>query len=467
MAVVYSTSFTVASDTPLESFDSSAFTGIFNNTYLQVNAANDRVVTETLVFDSVYAVTAAGSPSGDQEITALVGVRTGYDNGYVCGRCSSGGNFYMLTRASSTVYELYRYVGNSTGAPLTSWSITTTDNSSYTVKLRIVGTGATVTITPTVNGTTLTAYNDTNAARLTTGYPGIGIYDSSININSWVDDIVVDDLTGGGGLTLTGANSASAATAATSILADQNHKLRSLSFDSKAITVTSGSSSLAFGTDMLSYQFDGLGSSPITGSFTTATAGSNIMVIVGVLSQFSTTNAPTDSYSNAYTQVHQGGYFGGLWSGYGLTAYRTNTSTTVGGSGHTISITKTDPVREITLFAVELRGGPFIVQGSGINNVQANGANQPHSGPSVTVTGPALLISFWSGDGVLGTNPMTATPSSGWTKIRELGIPSDTNGHIQGAMAIRSVSLAGTYNCIWTPGANQGSIINIIAIQKV
>jgi len=83
---------------------------------------------------------------------------------------------------------------------------------------------------------------------------------------------------------------------------------------------------------------------------------------------------------------------------------------------------------------------------------------------SVTVSGPALLISVWGGDGDASTSDQSAAPDGAWTMIGSAFIGN--MAYIQCAVAVRQVSAAGTYTCGWTPTLNQGAIIGVVAITS-
>jgi hypothetical protein len=112
---------------------------------------------------------------------------------------------------------------------------------------------------------------------------------------------------------------------------------------------------------------------------------------------------------------------------------------------------------EVTLAAVE------VIEGSRINDQQWNEALAPPlTSGSVTTTGPATLIAFWWGDGFPGT-PQSAVPDSRFSLI-------DTNtqerdSFVQGAVAVKNVSAAGTYSVTWTATPSQGAQMWLIAVQ--
>lgn len=206
------------------------------------------------------------------------------------------------------------------------------------------------------------------------------------------------------------------------------------------------------------WQLDGSGTSPQTTTLTTQTSGSSL--IVCVLGDSTSQQTPTDNKSNTFTLLRQSGYSGGQWAPYDMRVY--GKANAAGGSSHTVSVVKSfAPTAEATLIVIE--GTGTVIQDSSIVARAAAGAGMAATSGTVTTTGPALLVSFWSGDGGLGTTDQTATPSAGWTTTDSLFLGS--TAYIQAAAAVRQVSSAGTYSVDWTPAANQGAILFIAAIQ--
>jgi hypothetical protein len=95
-------------------------------------------------------------------------------------------------------------------------------------------------------------------------------------------------------------------------------------------------------------------------------------------------------------------------------------------------------------------------------NRAAAGAGVPYSSAAVVTTGPALLVSFWSGDGASGDHD--ANPDANWTKFGAVNRPGAS--YIQGAAAYRQVNERGTFWCNWTtPISSEGGIIFLGALQ--
>lgn len=204
------------------------------------------------------------------------------------------------------------------------------------------------------------------------------------------------------------------------------------------------------------WDLEGPGTSPQEVTLTTQASGSSL--IVATFGRAANYSAPTDNKGNTLALLESSGYASGLWSGYGLEAY--GVANAASGSGHTVSLTKVNGYEESTLIAVEAKGAT--IQDTSVVNRAGAGAGVPYTSASVTITGPALLVSVWGGDGGFGIS-QEANPEAGWTSIESLNLP-DTS-YIQAHCAVKRVSAAGTYTVDWTPVANQGAIIFLAAVQ--
>jgi hypothetical protein len=207
-------------------------------------------------------------------------------------------------------------------------------------------------------------------------------------------------------------------------------------------------------------QLDGLGTSPMTVSLgATGASGSTMVACTG--GSFTDLTAPYDNKGNTYPELESAGYYGGQWPGYGVRLFAD--AVAVGGAGHTMSVSKdATPLDESTLIAVEIKNGGVVQDTSIVIREQA-GALASLVSASVTTTGPAMLVSFFGGDGA-PNRLLTANPEAGWTKIEEVAIYEVF--HVQLACAVKYVPSAGTYTCTWTPDGDQGGVIAMIAVQK-
>lgn len=200
---------------------------------------------------------------------------------------------------------------------------------------------------------------------------------------------------------------------------------------------------------------------PATVVLTGKTAGSSIVVFS--MGDFARMSTPTDTSSTSFTQRGTDqAYAGGLWVGFGS---RVHANTNVSGSGsYTVSVDKDNafPLEEITVAVFEVLNGSSFVQSQG--NAAAAGAGVGYSSPNITTTGPAVIFAAWSGDGDTSNNPKdVAVSGTGWSLSEwsfQNGVP-----YVQFAVAVRSVSSAGTYNCTWTPTVSQGAAMIMIAVQ--
>lgn len=162
------------------------------------------------------------------------------------------------------------------------------------------------------------------------------------------------------------------------------------------------------------------------------------------------------------------------WSGYGSQVGVTQMPM-AGGSGHTFAI----PVAnndENTSFAVEVIGGG---RAKYVFSSHANaGATTSQSVGPITTDGAAVLISFaWGASPVVppfsGTSgpsgsgegtPFVLSPDSGFTTL-EAQLHNYQYGEVQGAMAAKAVTSAGSYSLTWTLGPAQGADIWLVAVE--
>lgn len=229
---------------------------------------------------------------------------------------------------------------------------------------------------------------------------------------------------------------------------------RSIVQYSKSSTLASALSIGAHGAD---FDIQDLGTSPQTVTLNTTVSGSTIIVAKGGLIGGSTN--PTYNGISMGTALRSSVYIGDMWSGYGLELHGlTNVS---GGTGHLVSVTKSTPVNESTLMAVEIKGGLTIQDTSIVARGRA-GAGVSYTSNSVVTTGPAILVAFWGGDGETITNPQSASPESGWTMLDSLFVTATS--YVQMASAYKAVN-AGTHTVTWTPDANQGAVLILVAVQ--
>lgn len=207
------------------------------------------------------------------------------------------------------------------------------------------------------------------------------------------------------------------------------------------------------GVHALSFHRYRVNSPPSIATAPMATQPSGSLLIAGVgRGDASTFALPIDNHGNRARQLGaMHGYT--RWPDSGTAIYMF--PSVAGGPGHRIS-TSTTPDDEITLAAVEVIHG---------TKLQAVAWNEVTSGPltskTVTTTGPTTLIAFWWGDAFPRGN-QTATPDSGFTVVEAVLAGGSL---VQGAVAVKNVTAAGTYHVTWTATPEQGAQLWLIAVQ--
>ncbi len=196
-------------------------------------------------------------------------------------------------------------------------------------------------------------------------------------------------------------------------------------------------------------------SSPTTISspaLSTRATGSTMIVSIG-RGNFSAFALPTDTQGNAPYQRLDTEHTYTRYSSSGTAVYAF--PNLVGGSGHQVRA-NTPSDDEITLAAVE------VVNAGTVHQVVWNEAlAAPLTSRSVTTTGPATLVAFWWGDANEDMNK-TATPDNGFVVIDSI---LQSGALVQCAVAVKNVSVAGTYDVTWTATPAQGAQLWLIAVQ--
>lgn len=193
-------------------------------------------------------------------------------------------------------------------------------------------------------------------------------------------------------------------------------------------------------------------------AMTTQSSGSTIVVGIGRGNKALFATAPVDNKNNiAYPRC-------GAAQQYPLS---TDSATAVyalpaarGGAGFQVKalngMSTGGNIDEITMFTVE------IVASARVADVQwlaTTSAGQPATTRSVTVTGPATLISFWWGD---STAVNSVATSNGFTVIDQQLLAQND---VQGAVAVKTVAAAGTYDVTWTVAPAQPAQLWLVAVQ--
>lgn len=207
----------------------------------------------------------------------------------------------------------------------------------------------------------------------------------------------------------------------------------------------------------IAYDFIADGGSDITTSTFTTEPTSYVLASVGrgTLTDHTSSSVSDNQGNGTYDQLGtRHAYTNWVNSGTALYAKQI----TSGGSGHAVIADKPDPSDEVTLLAVEARGVNAIIDHRWVEDLTS-----PNTSASVTVTGPAVLVSFWWGDNASGE--LLPAVSSGWALLDNTS--SLASNHVQSASAYRVVSAAGTYSIDWTPSTSQGAQVYIVALQQV
>lgn len=213
----------------------------------------------------------------------------------------------------------------------------------------------------------------------------------------------------------------------------------------------------ALGSHTLLGQENGSGVSPaVTSPVTTQANGSSF---VAFNAGFASNNAiPTDNKGNVWSAFGAPVVYRGYDGVFDVKAYVVLDGH--GGTSHSVSIIKNGNASgELTLPFVEITNATELVDVA--NNYPPAGATATSG--SVTTTGPATLVAFWWGDG--GGLVHSATPDNGFTIIENF-VLLPPNSAVQGVVAFRQVSGAGTYHVTWTQSPEEGAPLWLFAFQS-
>lgn len=213
------------------------------------------------------------------------------------------------------------------------------------------------------------------------------------------------------------------------------------------------------------YQTVGAGSNPVTTpSRDTQASGSSLLIFSAFyLTEF---GSLTHNKSGTINNVGQQAYT--AWGPYG--GRLDWVQSLVGGSGQTVSYSNSAlyATDEKTLFMVEVKNGQTLITPSPLVAELPASAASVVTSNSVTTTGPAVVLCCAWGDANI-SNPMDMAVhadsiAEGWTQIEDITL-NDT-AHIQGSLAAREVSGAGTYSCKWNFTPAQRALFFIVAVQE-
>lgn len=222
----------------------------------------------------------------------------------------------------------------------------------------------------------------------------------------------------------------------------------------------------SLGTYQSAYDLHTVGVNPkTTPTFTTQADGSSLYVFAACdLNEFGTSGV---SHNKTGAVSHVGSLQYTLWAPYGARMFRVQSLQ--GGTGQTVSMTvgAGAATAEKTIMAVEVMHGRTL-QDWNVQELPASAASSV-TGPTVTTTGAAVLLSAWFGDASV-SNPLSAAVSAasqadGWTLLPGMEITIDSQAHIQAALAARVVSGAGSYSCEWNHVPNQRALMFAAAVQ--
>jgi hypothetical protein len=212
----------------------------------------------------------------------------------------------------------------------------------------------------------------------------------------------------------------------------------------------------ALGAHVFLGQGEGIGSDPaVTPAMTTQTTGSIFLVLNAGYTSNDTT--PIDTYRNHWKSLGKPMTYAGYGERFSVNAYIALAAR--GGPDHTVSIVKRgEPKGELSLPFIEIRNATRV---QALAQNYAEPALQVASN-EVHVDGPATLIAFWWGDG--GVKRMTVTPGDGFTTIDGFVELPDESG-VQGVVAWKQVTSAGTYRVHWTAAPVQGAALWLMAVR--
>jgi hypothetical protein len=200
-AVVFTDDFTIggidvdldAHGTPDYSINEGASDGA-----LVVKTVNNRVENNTSAARSARLL-AAAAPTGDQKITATCLSATTQGYAGLLTRCDGTGttDFYLMFLDDDLdTVELYRADAGAL-TPLVGPSRAVTYPA--TCSFEATGAGATITLQAIAGATAAVDTTDTDPARKTAGKPGLRLLENGGGNDSYIDDLSVEDLAGGGG----------------------------------------------------------------------------------------------------------------------------------------------------------------------------------------------------------------------------------------------------------------------------
>ena len=214
---------------------------------------------------------------------------------------------------------------------------------------------------------------------------------------------------------------------------------------------------IALGSHTLLGQEEGSAVSPaVTSPINTQANGSSF---IAFNAGYASNNAmPTDNKGNVWSAFGAPAIYRGYGGVFDVKAYLVLAGH--GGASHSVSIVKNGNASgELTLPFVEIANAAELVDVA--SNYPPAGATATSG--SITTTGPATLVAFWWGDG--GGLVHSAIPDNGFTIIENF-VLLPPNSAVQGVVAYREVSAAGTYHVTWTQSPEEGAPLWLFAFQS-
>lgn len=213
----------------------------------------------------------------------------------------------------------------------------------------------------------------------------------------------------------------------------------------------------------LSAQKEGEGTTSFSATLASdATAGRTLLSFVGLRTSIFT-GPVTGNNGNTHTQQDSQA-FPAPYTTYSMRSYRAYGVS--GGSAHSVSGSKSSgATEEVTTALIALDGGSIV--DSGVALSAAAGAGATHTSPTVTTTGPALLVCIASGTGDVNATAPAQTWPGNWTVRQSVAYSSAQapNGHVPLYLATREVSSAGDYSVDVQVTINEGLLFMIYAVQ--
>lgn len=213
------------------------------------------------------------------------------------------------------------------------------------------------------------------------------------------------------------------------------------------------------------FDIQGAGSNPLTVAVgATQAAGSSLLIFsASKLDEVAASNPLTHNKTGTVAFVSSLAY--AAWAPYG--ARMDWVPDLAGGSGQTASLTmlSSQATGEKTIFAMEVKNGRTL---SLVTPTELVSAATPTCA-DVTTTGPAVLFCcVWGDANISPTMDLLVHAdalAAGWVQIGDVSIGSDTQ-HIQGALAARVVSGAGTHSgCEWALTPSQRLLVFTGSVQ--